>query len=47
MSGRQRSMLTCLDVPRNVKCLRPIFLRIMAGGAVHDICALYGVAPST
>ena len=24
-----------------------IFLRIMAGDAVHDICALYGVAPFT
>ena len=33
---------------RSTQCemLVPIFLRIMAGD-VHDICALYGVAPST
>ena len=34
---------------RSTRCevLVAIFLRIMAGGAVHDICALYGMAPST
>ena len=34
---------------RSTQCevLVAIFLRMMAGGAVHDICALYGAAPST
>ena len=47
MSKRQSLLRTCLDVLRSVKSLSPIFLRIMTGSAVHDICALYGVAPST